>query len=137
MGSSNGQTQTLMTKVKVPRPDAEGKIPCDVPGCETRVKPAGLHMHKARMHSSKGSNWSTSQTGEFPCDHCSRVLKSSSALSKHRHRQHETLDVGDANALFERLGSVTRALFPNGVPNERIIEVAEWQKVTLQLMRRG
>lgn len=135
MGSRNG---AVAVKERPPKLDAEGRIPCQEPGCDARIKPAGMQVHIRRKHSPHLPQWSTmEQTGDFPCGECSRVLKSSSALAKHRNRTHGNPSSLDADALFERLGTVTKALFPDGVPNSRIIEVAEWQKVTLQLMRRG
>ena len=41
-----------------------------------------------------------------------------------------------AETLFYRVGVATDALFPKGVPGDRVLEVAEWQRATIELLTR-
>lgn len=80
---------------------------CDVPGCDRTFPTAhGVTMHKNRTHNA----------------------------GQARPRKREV--AYDADALFERVGAATEALFPAGIPTSRIIEIAELQKAMLKVVAR-
>jgi hypothetical protein len=67
-----------------------------------------------------------------------RVAKGASLVAADRHELSDTRPVTRATAddLFARIGRATDALFPQRVPSDRIIELAEWQALTLRMMQR-
>lgn len=72
----------------------------------------------------------------FKCDICDRTFETEQGMKMHKGRSHKGELPHDADTLFSVVGAATAVLFPNGVPYERVIEVAEWQKATLRLMAR-
>lgn len=51
-------------------------------------------------------------------------------------RSGKVVDQRSADQLFALVGKATDVLFPTRVPSDRIIEVAEWQALTLRLLQR-
>ena len=72
----------------------------------------------------------------FTCDVCGREFPTLQGQRTHTARSHTSKVSNTPDALFEKLAAATAALYPNGVPFIDIIEVAEWQKVTLRLLSR-
>lgn len=79
---------------------------------------------------------------EGPCPECGAEYPTFQGMAMHRSRMHGVnrrngnVSGDRADAIFNHLARVTEALFPDGVPPERIMEVAEWQKATLKVMTR-
>lgn len=73
---------------------------------------------------------------ESTCDTCARVFDTKHGLNMHLARAHRPPPSLNTNDKFDRLGKATEALFPDGIPAARIIEIAEWQRATLKLLDR-
>lgn len=70
------------------------------------------------------------------CEQCGRTFPTKHGLSMHLARAHRPPPSLQADQIFERLGNATNALFPDGIPASRVIEIAEWQRATLKLLDR-
>jgi hypothetical protein len=74
---------------------------------------------------------------DYPCtvEGCVREFDTQQGLSMHTTRSHKTPQA-KANDMFELVGQATEVLFPAGIPMSRLIEIADWQKVTLRMLAR-
>ena len=74
--------------------------------------------------------------GQWMCGHdtCDRVLPTIQGIKTHMARSH--IKPADSDALFARVGAATRALFPDGLDFDRIIEVAALQREMLKVISR-
>lgn len=66
---------------------------------------------------------------------CGKSFPTKQGLSMHVARSHKKDEV-DADEAFERIGAATEALFPDGIPATRIIELADLQKQMLKVVTR-
>jgi hypothetical protein len=69
------------------------------------------------------------------CPECAFVARSDMGLKAHKTRSHSTGKIS-ADEMFERIGTACEALFPEGIPMSRIMEVAELQKQMLKTVTR-
>lgn len=104
-----------------------------------------------------GTRWPTTQSlsahgrahknghAELTCPECGWEAPTPGGLGRHRATKHDVTSKAaaarsakaeSADELFMKVGAATRALFPDGVPAERVIEIAEVQKAMLTVLRR-
>lgn len=69
----------------------------------------------------------------YTCDECGHQSPSQQGLRAHKTRTHSKTSPDE---LFELVGRATEALFPNGVPASRIIEIAALQREMLKTVTR-
>ena len=67
------------------------------------------------------------------CAECDRWFPTSRGLRMHFTRSHQKADPDET---FELIGNATEALFPDGIPTSRIIEIADLQKAMLKVLTR-
>lgn len=74
----------------------------------------------------------------FDCADCDQTFATEQGMKMHWTRTHKVKasSVG-ANDAFERVGRATEALFPEGIPAARVIEIADLQKAMLKVVTRA
>lgn len=78
----------------------------------------------------------TDNGDNFVCE-CGTKCTSERGLAVHRKRMHgDGPNEKDGEEIFAKIGNATRALFPAGIPAERVIEIAEVQKTMLRVLTR-
>lgn len=69
----------------------------------------------------------------FVCE-CGQKYSTQNRLNSHKKKAHGAPDSTDE--IFAKVGNATRALFPEGIPAERVIEIAEVQRSMLKVLAR-
>lgn len=69
-------------------------------------------------------------------DGCGMTFATEQELKAHVTRTHKKTTGITADQAFERIGAATEALFPDGIPASRVIEIAELQKAMLKVVTR-
>lgn len=72
----------------------------------------------------------------FVCE-CGQKYSTQNRLNSHKRKVHGGgLNEKDGEEIFAKIGNATRALFPDGIPAERVIEIAEVQRTMLRVLTR-
>jgi hypothetical protein len=74
---------------------------------------------------------------QYDCSECGRSFATQQGMRMHVARSHRKATAAVAvHDAFERVGAATEALFPEGIPAARIIEIADLQKAMLKVLTR-
>lgn len=70
----------------------------------------------------------------YVCTGCSAQAGTEQGARSHQTRKHPSGPTADE--MFALVGKATEALFPNGIPAARVIEIAELQRAMMKVLAR-